>query len=288
MPRADTIAATATPRGPGGIGIVRVSGPEAHTVAKKVFRTESSWPMARTACLGRVVDDERGSVLDRCLLTLFFGPESYTGEDVAEFSCHGSMPVLQRLLELLARLGVRPAGRGEFTLRAFLNGKLDLAQAEAVNRLVRARTLRQAEDAVRQLEGRISEQSRKIDEALMDVFSRMAAAVDFAEEGQEFIHREGALGIIREIEGGLAEMISKFKRADLVRDGALAVIAGASNVGKSTLFNALLKRERSIVDASPGTTRDYIAETIELDGLPVTLVDTAGLRDGGELVEIDL
>ena len=283
----DTIAAIATPPGSGGIGIVRLSGPEAHSIAARVFRHEGRPPEPRRAVLGRLVDPARRATLDRCLLTLFAAPGSYTGEDAAEFSCHGSPPVLRRLVELLCALGARPAAPGEFTMRAVLNGRADLTQAEAVNRLVRARTLLQAEEAVAQLEGSVSERVRAIDEALLDVAARLEAAVDFAEEDESFIGRREAVEGLEGVSAELESLLDGFSGADLLRDGAVVVIAGGPNAGKSTLFNAILRRERAIVDTAPGTTRDYIAETIEMGGLPLTLVDTAGLRTSGDGVEIE-
>ena len=172
-------------------------------------------------------------------------------------------------------------------MRAVLNGRADLTQAEAVNRLVRARTLLQAEEAVAQLEGSVSERVRAVDEALVDVAARLEATVDFAEEDEHFIGRREAAGRLEGISAGLESLIDGFGAADLLRDGAVAVIAGGPNVGKSTLFNAILGRDRAIVDTAPGTTRDYIAETIEAGGLPLTLVDTAGLRTSGGGVEIE-
>ena len=287
MIRNDTIAAIATPPGAGGVGIVRVSGRTAHGIALRCFNPESARPKQRVATLGRVIDSERGTVLDRCLLTLFSAPNSYTGEDVAEFSCHGSAPVLHRLLEIMVGEGARPAGPGEFTLRAVLNDRIDLTQAEAINRLVRSRTLLQAEEAVRQLEGAVSERVRVVDESLLQVVAQMEAAVDFADDDEEFIDADSARSRLCGIESNLDELIQDFGRADLLRDGAVVVIAGSANVGKSSLFNAILRRERSIVDREPGTTRDYIAETVDAGGMPLTLVDTAGLRRSGGRIEIE-
>jgi len=286
MVKGDTIAAISTPHGHGGIGVVRLSGPESLRISEEIFRPVGDSLRPRVATLGDIEDGERGTLLDRCLATFFPGPNSYTGEDVVEFSCHGSVPVLTRMLQILAEKGVRPAGRGEFTLRAVLNGRMDLTQAEAVNRLVRARTLLQAERAVTQLEGSVARRVQRIEEALLDAVARMAASVDFADEDEEFISRREAEKSVGQIKTELHELISGFDRADLLREGAVVVIAGAANTGKSTLFNAILKRDRSIVDKQPGTTLDYITETVDIGGLPLTLVDTAGLRSTGGDVEI--
>ena len=221
----DTIAAIATPPGSGGIGIVRLSGPEAHRIAARVFHYKGWPPEPRRAVLGLLVDPARKATLDRCLLTLFAAPGSYTGEDAAEFSCHGSPPVLRRLVELLCALGARPAGPGEFTMRAVLNGRADLTQAEAVNRLVRARTLLQAEEAVAQLEGSVSERVRAIDEALLDVAARLEAAVDFAEEDESFIGRREAVEGLEGVSAELESLLDGFSGADLLRDGAVVVDA---------------------------------------------------------------
>ena len=282
----DTIAAIATPSGPGGIGVVRLSGPDALRIASKIAATGDGALTPRVATLCDVEDRENGALLDRCLVTWFRGPNSYTGEDVVEFSCHCSAPVLRRLMELLAQNGARPAAAGEFTMRAVLNGRMDLTQAEAVNRLVRAKTLLQAERAVAQLDGAVGRRIALVDELLTDATARMGAAVDFADEEEEFISRSEAKRILERVKTELTDIIASFGRADLLREGAVVVIAGAANVGKSTLFNALLGHERAIVDEEPGTTRDYIAETIDMEGVPLTLVDTAGLRDSKEGVEI--
>lgn len=293
MIRADTIAAIATPRGVGGIGIVRISGPDALNIAKSIFNPFASRDkneeeyFPRKSILGRLIDSEGGEPLDECILTFFKAPHSYTGEDVIEFSCHGSMPVLDRMLEILSENGARIAERGEFTCRAVLNGRMDLTQAEATNRLIRAKTLLQAEQAVRQLEGEISQKVLEIEDSLLDIISRMEAAVDFAEEDEDFIQRDVGLNSLQKLSDDLKALAEGFDVGNKIREGAVVVIAGRANVGKSTLFNAILKQERSIVDQLPGTTRDYIAEAIELDGLPITIVDTAGLRKGGETVEIE-
>ena len=286
MMKGDTIAAISTPRGHGGIGVVRLSGMESLRIAEEIFHPKGDSVKPRVATLGDIEDHARGVMLDRCLLTFFPGPNSYTGEDVVEFSCHGSMPVLARVMQILVDRGARPSGRGEFTLRAVLNGRMDLTQAEAVNRLVRARTLLQAERAVSHLEGSISRRVKRIDEMLLDAVARMAASVDFADEDEEFISPHEAAECVERIVKELDDLISGFGRADILREGAVVVIAGVANAGKSTLFNAILKRERSIVDERPGTTRDYITETVDLGGLPVTLVDTAGLRSTEGDIEI--
>jgi len=283
----DTITAIATPPAPGGIGVVRLSGPDAEAIALRHIKLKKETLEPRVATLCELRDERRKAAIDRCLVIFFPGPNSYTGEDLVEFSCHGSMPVLRRLVAMLVDAGARPARPGEFTLRAVINGRIDLTQAEAINRLVRARTLLQAEQAVEQLKGAVSRRVKKIDAVLLDAVARMGASVDFADEDEEFISRAEAEKLVEWLEDELGAVVEGFVRADLLRDGAVAVIAGAANVGKSTLFNALLKRERSIVDAQPGTTRDFIAETIDLHGIPLTLVDTAGLRSAGGRVEIE-
>lgn len=286
---ADTIVAIATPSGIGGIGVVRLSGPESRHIAERMMMAgDGAERLAdRRAQFCRLRDPESGREFDQAVVTFFQAPRSFTGEHVVEFSCHGSMPILQHLVRTCVSLGARPATRGEFSLRAVLNGRMDLTQAEAINRLINARTFLQAEQAVRQLEGEVAVQVRALEERLFDVMAVMEAEVDFAEENESFLHREVAAGAVADLAGELADLVAHFHHANLLREGAVVVLAGRPNAGKSTLFNALLNEERSIVDALPGTTRDYIAEVLEIDGIPVRLIDTAGLRGAGEGVEIE-
>ena len=287
MIKTDTIIAVATPTGSGGIGVIRLSGPDVQNQIRKYFSPLKSRKnlSPRTAIYGKIIDPESRKTLDYCLVTLYVAPHSYTGEDVVEISCHGSRPILRRVIDIFLKSGVRHAGPGEFTLRAVINGRMDLTRAEAVNRLIRADTLIQAEQAMTQLQGTVQKTVYEWENRLLEIIARMEAEVDFAEEEENFIIRENALKQLAALEDDLQHLVDNFQTANLLRDGARIVLAGKSNAGKSTLFNAILKMERSIVDDAPGTTRDYITERIQLNGIPVELVDTAGLRIGGEKVE---
>ena len=286
----DTIVAIATPPGSGGIGVIRLSGPDSKKAVLEIFRDISGNELVdlsvRKAVYGEILDSETGHVLDQCVVTYFKQNASYTGEEVVEVSCHGSRPILRRLVRTLSKGRVRPSGPGEFTFRALQNNRLDLTQAEAVNRLISADTLIQAEQAVQELQGSVQKRVINIENRLYEVVSMMEAEVDFAEEEESFSLNNQVNKKLNDLSDELADFIKGFSKAKLLREGATVVLAGRSNVGKSTLFNSILQRERSIVDSEPGTTRDYIAEKIELAGLPVTLIDTAGLRQGGERIEI--
>lgn len=288
MIKADTIIAVATPPGSGGIGVVRLSGPDSLRKVLEIFfpknKKLTSLP-PRQAIYGKIKNPENGNTLDYCLATYYTKPNSCTGEDVVEISCHGSRPILRRVIEIFLKLGVRHAAPGEFSLRAVNNGRMDLTRAEAVNRLIRADTMIQAEQAMAQLEGNVQKTVYEWENRLLEIIARMEAEVDFAEEEENFVIRNAALEQLQILENDLEHLVSNFAKADLLRDGARIVLAGKSNAGKSTLFNSVLNMERSIVDAAPGTTRDYITERIQINGIPVELIDTAGLRSGGEKIE---
>jgi tRNA modification GTPase len=274
----DTIVAIATPPGRGGIGVVRISGPRAPDVARCLL--DRAAPLVpRHATLTRVRDR------DDVVATLYPAPHSYTGQDVVEVSAHGSPVVLHAIVHDAMSAGARLAEPGEFTLRAFLNGKLDLIQAEAVGDLVAAATPLQASVAFDQLNGTLTSRIAQIDSELFDLIARLEASLDFPDEGYHFVGPHDVTvrvaGIMQQVERLLADAA----RGRMIREGATVVIAGRPNVGKSSLFNALAGSDRSIVTAVPGTTRDLVTERVDVEGLAVTLVDTAGARDALDIVE---
>ncbi len=285
---AETIAAIATPLGVGGIGVVRVSGPAAAELALRSVRLPNgrARPKARHATLVRVVDPAANDQLvDEALLLFMPGPASYTGEDVVELSCHGGPVVLRRVLDLMLAAGARPAEPGEFTLRAFLNGRLDLAQAEAVADMVEAPTTDAVAVAANQLAGRLSDAVHTIRSECLDLLAQMEAEVDFAEEDVPPLPREQVRARLEGLDERLAEILRGADRGILQRHGVRVALVGSPNVGKSSLMNALLATDRAIVTEFPGTTRDALEESFNLDGIPVVLTDTAGMRDTTDPVE---
>lgn len=281
----DTIAAIATPEGRGGIGIVRLSGPDALLIATRILaRREKLEP--RHATLTKVrLDRSASAVGDQVIATWFPAPQSYTGEHVVEISAHGSPVVLRAILDSLVGEGARLARPGEFTFRAFLNSRLDLIQAEAVADLVDAVTPLQARVAFAQLEGTLSDRVRRLDAELLDLIARLEASLDFPDEGFHFIEPHEVGSRIGAVLTCLEVVLQHSERGRVVREGAKVAIVGRANVGKSSLFNALLGEPRAIVTEVPGTTRDLVTEQVEIDGLAVTLIDTAGLRSTGDVVE---
>jgi tRNA modification GTPase len=281
----DTIVAIATPPGRGAVGLIRLSGPAAHVIAVRLLRR--SVPLApRVATFARTWQDEAAPG-DDVLVTYFPAPHSYTGEDVVEVSAHGSPVVLQSILARACHLGARLARAGEFTLRAHLNGKLDLVQAEAVADLIASTTPLQARLAFDQLRGGLSTVIAGIDERLFDVIAKLEASLDFPDEGYHFVQTAEAASIVRSALADVERLLSEGRNGRIIRDGALVVVSGRPNVGKSLLFNALVGSSRSIVTAIPGTTRDLVTETVDLDGRAVTFVDSAGAREAGDAVEAE-
>jgi tRNA modification GTPase len=279
----DTIAAIATPPGPGAIGIVRTSGPAARSIANEVFvRAGGEWESHRLYH-GRIIGAD-GRPLDEAMAALLLAPRSYTGEDVLELYCHGSPVVLRQALEAVLRRGARPARGGEFTQRAFLNGKLDLTQAEAVIDLIRARTPETASQAANQLFGHLSRHLEHLRGRLVRVKAHLEACIDFAEEEIDTEDR-AVLTDIDSVCENVRALLRTYARGRLMREGLRVVIAGPPNVGKSSLLNALLGEERAIVTPIPGTTRDLIEESADFYGIPVILRDTAGLCDSRDEVE---
>lgn len=281
----DTIASIATPPGEGGIGIVRISGAKAFPIAERLFRARNAPPFeSHRIYFGAIYDPATGEMLDRCLLLPYRAPHSYTGEDVVEFSCHGSPYLLRRVLEVVWREGARPAEPGEFTQRAFLNGKLDLAQAEAVADLIRARTDAQHRAALALHEGRLSREVHALAESLLGLLATVEAHIDFSEEIGE-LNPASLIPQVEALTQQLDQLLAQAHRGRLIREGVRVAIVGRPNVGKSSLLNALLGEERAIVTPIPGTTRDVIQESFQIKGVLFVVADTAGLRESADIVE---
>jgi tRNA modification GTPase len=299
----DTIVAIATPPGRGGIGVVRLSGSSAHRIAHQLI-THRGALEPRHATLTKVrlkvrLDEAADSdvvsgfsravsdTIDQVVALYFPAPASYTGDDVVELSAHGSPVVLRAIVSAAIEQGARAAEPGEFTLRAFLNGRIDLLQAEAVADLIDAATPLQARAAFDQLEGTLTRAIGDIDARLFDLIAQLEASVDFPDEGYHFVDPAALAATIDGLLAQTSTLLSGARRGRLIREGLQVTIVGKPNVGKSSLFNALLGAERAIVTAAPGTTRDLVTESLDLEGLRVTLVDTAGLRDATDPAEIE-
>jgi tRNA modification GTPase len=282
----DTIAAISTPPGRGGIGIVRLSGPQAASITTQLIRMRQPLEHAH-ARLAEVLDenDVSGERIDDALVTYFVSPNSYTGDDLVEIAAHGSPVVLDLLLRRALALGARLANPGEFTERAFLAGKLDLTQAEAVRDLIDAQTLTQARQAASQMGGALSRRVAPTKDALVELIALLEAGIDFAEDDVDVAPQVEIARRIDELVAPLAALEASFARGRIVHDGLTMAIVGRPNAGKSSLFNRLVERDRAIVTATPGTTRDLVTERISLEGIPLELVDTAGLRETFEEVE---
>ncbi len=280
-----TIVAIATPPGQGAITLVRLSGLQAKECASQRFRApgQPDW-LARRPLLGHFLDGQ-GKPLDQVLLTFFPGPASYTGEDLVEISCHGSPVVARQLVEGLVESGAHLAEPGEFTWRAFLNGKMDLAQAEAVRGLIESQTAFQAKVAAEQLEGKISQALNPIKDEIVRILCQMETALEFVEDEVELQERGELLEALRIADQQLEQLEESFSFGRIVQEGITVSITGKPNAGKSSLFNALVLDDRVIVTAVPGTTRDAVTETIDLEGIPARLVDTAGIREAKDALE---
>lgn len=286
----DTIVAIATPSGRGGLGVVRLSGPGAVAAAERLTGRSSAAPrlVARHATLARVVESVDDAVLravDEVVVTWFAAPHSYTGEDVVEISGHGSPVLLERMVELAIHAGARLADPGEFTLRAYLNGRLDLVQAEAVRDLIDAVTPTQARAAMDQLEGTLTAAISRVDGVLFNLIAKCEASLDFPEEGFHFVDAGEVSGSLQRVVSELDALLITAARGRLIREGRVVVLAGRPNSGKSSLFNALLGRDRAIVTDVAGTTRDVLSERVDVHGVPVTLIDTAGIREALDAIE---
>lgn len=282
-----TIAAISTPRGTGGVGIVRVSGPDAFLVAERVFRPDSGRPVSDmagyTCALGRVFDGE--TPFDDAICTVFCAPKSYTGENVAEISCHGGDFILERVLRLCLENGAQPAAPGEFTKRAFLNGKLNLTQAEAVMDLIAAQGKSAAKAALAALDGALSAKTGQIVNALLEQSAHLAAWADFPDEDLEELDRQSLSGALKKCSAEITELLATYDNGKILRTGVAAAIVGRPNVGKSTLMNLMAGEDRSIVTDIPGTTRDVVEDSVRIGECVLRLSDTAGIRETDDPVE---
>lgn len=285
----DTIAAIATPLGEGAIGIVRLSGPQALEIAEKVFVGRDAGRLREQGShrlhYGFVVDPESGEKVDEVLLTVMLAPRTYTREDVVEINCHGGIVPLRRVLELVLRQGARLALPGEFTKRAFLNGRIDLAQAESVLDVIRAKTEAGLRVALSQLAGELSARVRGFQDRILGLLAHVEASIDFPEEDIEELTREEMDREVRQMLGEVGRLLQQARYGKVYREGLRTVIVGRPNVGKSSLLNALLRERRAIVTEIPGTTRDVIEEVVNIAGIPIRLADTAGLRATDDVVE---
>jgi tRNA modification GTPase len=281
----DTIVAIATPFARGGLGILRLSGTRSREIAARMLRFahQPLWHSWKSE-FAELIDAD-GAVVDEVVVSFFEGPRSYTAEDVVEISCHGAPVVLRFALERAVEGGARLAEPGEFTLRAYINGRIDLPQAEAVRDLIDATTLYQARVAAQQIEGSVSRRIRPIKNQLLELIALLEAGIDFAEDDISVASPEEILRRLEPIRSAVQDLLRSFAAGKLVHHGFTLAIAGRPNVGKSSLFNRLLKQDRAIVTEIPGTTRDLVSEATSLEGIPVRLVDTAGIRDSKDLVE---
>ncbi|HEY7405989.1 MAG TPA: tRNA uridine-5-carboxymethylaminomethyl(34) synthesis GTPase MnmE [Candidatus Angelobacter sp.] len=280
----DTIVAIATPPGRGGIGVVRLAGPQAPAIACSMLRLKHELAAGR-AVFGEVIEPETRERIDEAVITYFAKPHSYTADDVVEISAHGSPIVLRHIIELATARGARLAEPGEFTMRAFLNGRIDLTQAEAVRDLIESQTLYQAKVAAQQLEGSLSRRLQPVKKKLVELIAVMEAGIDFAEDDVSVLPSDQIVVRIKDVQGPLEQLRASFAYGKIVHEGLTLAIVGRPNVGKSSLFNRLVERERAIVTATPGTTRDLVTETVAIGGIPIRLVDTAGIRDSTDEAE---
>jgi tRNA modification GTPase len=285
----DTIAAISTPLGEGGIGIVRLSGKDSIQIAEKIFSSPKNKSIkdsrSNKVIYGSVNDPLTGKKIDEVLVTVMRSPYSYTKEDVVEINCHGGMITLRRTLELVLKQGARLAEPGEFTKRAFINGRIDLSQAEAVLDLIRSKTDESRRIAIEQLQGGLSKTITELRDRLTEICVHIEAYIDFPEDEIETASRQDLLEEMEDVDRELQVLLKTYDEARFFREGLLTAIVGRPNVGKSSLLNALLKKDRAIVTEVPGTTRDVIEEYLNINGLPLRIMDTAGIRDVVDIAE---
>lgn len=281
----DTIVALATPLGRSGIGVIRLSGGRSLAIVAKLIRGESFNPQPRFANLKKIYDIETGELLDETVITYFKAPHSFTGEDIIEISCHGSPVILRQIIDLCLRLDARMAEPGEFSLRALANGQMNLSQAEAVRDLIDAQSIASARQAVRQLRGEFSNQLQPLKDSLLDIIVVLESALEFVEDDLPEFQTDQIKANLLKIVEKLEKLTSTFKAGKLLREGLKVALVGRPNVGKSSLFNALLGQERAIVTEIAGTTRDQLHEKLTIREIPISLIDTAGLRETFDTVE---
>lgn len=289
----DTITAISTPMGTGGISVIRLSGEKAFSIISKIFRQNlksnkifrSDSFESHTIHFGYILDDEL--LIDEVLVSMFKNPNSYTGEDIIEISSHGGKLISSKIIDCILKNGARYAEPGEFTKRAFLNGRIDLIQAEAVAELINSETELAHSSSIRQLEGNLSDYLKNIRQDIINVTSLIELELDFAEEDVEFVKKKELINLISKVTNELQNVIDTYITGKIIREGIQLVIAGKPNSGKSSLFNTLLKSERAIVSVTPGTTRDYLQEKLIIDGILFNLIDTAGLRTSLDDVETE-
>lgn len=285
----DTIAAVSTALGEGGIGIVRISGDKSMNILKKVFKSAKGKDVSKlnsySMMYGYIIDPKTYEKIDEVIVSYMKKPNTYTREDVVEINCHGGMIAVRRVLQLILDNGARLAEPGEFTKRAFLNGRIDLSQAEAVIDLIRAKTDESMKIALEQSQGKLSEQVEKINNRILDILAHIEAEVEFSEEDIDEVVNERVIKDCEEVKGQMEDLLKNADKGKILREGLNVIIIGKPNVGKSSLLNALLEEKRAIVTDVPGTTRDIIEEYINIDGIPVKLIDTAGIREARDEVE---
>jgi len=283
----DTIAAISTPLGVGGIGIIRTSGPKSEEIGQLLFKPRKKVDHFKNHHLyhGDIVSLQTGTVLDEVLITIMRKPHSYTGEDILEINCHGGPVILQAILSEVIKSGARAADPGEFTRRAFLNNRLDLSQVEAISDMIMAKSRKGLDLAISHLKGNLSKKVHTLRSSIIDVLAILETSIDFPEEDIEILPISELGGKIQVTIDDLRKLLSTYYEGKIYRDGITAVITGRSNVGKSSLSNKLLGEKRSIVTSTPGTTRDFIEEVINIKGIPLRLTDTAGIRDAENIIE---
>lgn len=285
----DTIAAISTAQGPGGIAIIRLSGPYVLNVLKKLFYRKGNKSLdditPNTFYRGVIAESMASDIIDDVLFVYMKAPKSYTGQDIVEIHCHGGGLIARLILNLCIKNGARAANPGEFTLRAFLNNKMDLSQAEAVADVINSHTERSLKHSHRQLEGQLSKEITEYKDIVIDMLAEIEANVDFPEEGLDPLVRDRILEQADILIGKIDGLLSTFHQGHILKHGISTAIIGKPNVGKSSLLNCLLRKERAIVSEIPGTTRDFIEETIDINGIPLKLIDTAGIRTSEEYIE---